>query len=787
MEENKTVSNPITLPVFPNARSVALPSLTMTVNVLNDYGKRLFDSLGPDSHFFCARAYVDNCYADLDKIQYPSVRKVGCVAKVLKITRSDLSYEVQFVGEEIADIAGTEVDKDAGLVRVALNPHEVARREAYELYAMLGKIEAKYEVMRQKYPTLPELPDFSAVEPQNIPFQIIAFLNSTIDTRQVVLESKDPLDRFKICLNELEKLDIDGKIEFELDRAVSSAMDKNQREYVLREKMKAVKGMLKEFDGDDQDAAYEKALSEHADLYPDNIRAKIKSEVQRLKTMPAASQEASVVRTYLDLLISLPWRVSSTDNDDLTEVKTILDEDHYGLKKQKDRILEYLAVKTMTRSLKAPILCLYGPPGVGKTSLGISIARALGRKFVKVSLGGISDESEIRGHRRTYVGALPGKIVQGINKAGVNNPLFLLDEIDKLEGGGYHGDPASAMLEVLDPEQNVSFQDNYLEETFDLSNVLFICTANDLAKIPEPLRDRLELIELNTYTKYEKIHIAREHLIKLELADNGLTDEMISFTDDALDYLIEDYTREAGVRELRRKIGTIMRKFAVKYLENRSFDRLEVTREIVSEYLGKPPFIHTKNLEDSQVGVVNGLAYTQYGGEILPIEVNYFQGKGQLVKTGSLGDVMKESIEIAYSFVKSIAAKYGVPADFFATHDFHIHCPEGATPKDGPSAGVAISIAVLSAVTGVPLRNDVGMTGEVDLRGNSMTIGGLREKSLAAVREHLKKILVPKGNHNDVEELPDEVKSQLEIVEVSKVEDVIPYAFLKELKPQEAQ
>ena len=583
------------------------------------------------------------------------------------------------------------------------------------------------------------------------------------------------------------KLDIDGKIEFELDRAVSTAMDKNQREYVLREKMKAVKGMLKEFDGDDQDAVYEKALNENKDLYPENIQQKIKVEMNRLKTMPAASQEASVVRTYLDLLVEMPWRVSSQDNEDLNNVQKILDEDHYGLVKQKERILEYLAVKAMTKSLKAPILCLYGPPGVGKTSLGVSIARALGRKFVKVSLGGVSDESEIRGHRRTYVGALPGKIVQGIRNAGVNNPLFLLDEIDKLEGGGYHGDPASAMLEVLDPEQNVAFQDNYLEETFDLSNVLFICTANDLSKIPEPLRDRLELIELNTYTKFEKMHIAKEHLINLELKENGIKPEMIEFEDDALDYIIEDYTREAGVRDLRRRIGKIMRKFAVKYLKDNTFNHLVVTRDVVTDYLGKPPFIHTKNLSESQVGVVNGLAYTSYGGEILPIEVNLYPGKGTLIKTGSLGDVMKESMEIAFTYVKSIAQKYGAPADFFETHDFHIHAPEGATPKDGPSAGVAISTAILSAVINKPLRNDVGMTGEVDLRGNSMTIGGLREKSLAAVREHLKLILVPKGNHNDVVDLPEEVKNNLEIIEVSSVEDVIKYAFVEAPQPVEAK
>ncbi len=780
-------NNKVLLPVFPNARSVALPSLKMSISVVNEYGKRLFDSLKEGDYFFFVRSFNDDAFVDVENIKLPATKKTGTICKLISIVKNDVSYTVEFIGDDTADLVDIEIDKDNKIVRAELAPHDNAPREAYEIYARLGKLQAKYDALKSKYPTLPELPDLTDVAPENIPYQLAAFFNSSFDVRQLMIEYTDVIDKMKLCLNEIEKLDIDGKIEFELDRAVSTAMDKNQREYVLREKMKAVKGMLKEFDGDDQDAVYEKALNENKDLYPENIQQKIKVEMNRLKTMPAASQEASVVRTYLDLLVEMPWRVSSQDNEDLNNVQKILDEDHYGLIKQKERILEYLAVKAMTKSLKAPILCLYGPPGVGKTSLGVSIARALGRKFVKVSLGGVSDESEIRGHRRTYVGALPGKIVQGIRNAGVNNPLFLLDEIDKLEGGGYHGDPASAMLEVLDPEQNVAFQDNYLEETFDLSNVLFICTANDLSKIPEPLRDRLELIELNTYTKFEKMHIAKEHLINLELKENGIKPEMIEFEDDALDYIIEDYTREAGVRDLRRRIGKIMRKFAVKYLKDNTFNHLVVTRDVVTDYLGKPPFIHTKNLSESQVGVVNGLAYTSYGGEILPIEVNLYPGKGTLIKTGSLGDVMKESMEIAFTYVKSIAQKYGAPADFFETHDFHIHAPEGATPKDGPSAGVAISTAILSAVINKPLRNDVGMTGEVDLRGNSMTIGGLREKSLAAVREHLKLILVPKGNHNDVVDLPEEVKNNLEIIEVSSVEDVIKYAFVEAPQPVEAK
>lgn len=480
----------------------------------------------------------------------------------------------------------------------------------------------------------------------------------------------------------------------------------------------------------------------------------------------------------MDLLIKLPWKVSSKDNEDIPHVKEVLDEDHYGLEKQKDRILEYLAVKTMTKSLKAPILCLYGPPGVGKTSLAISVAKALNRKFVKFALGGIYDESEIRGHRRTYIGALPGRIITGIANAGTNNPVFLLDEIDKVSGGGIHGDPAAALLELLDPEQNINFEDNYLAMPFDLSNVLFICTANDISQVPAALRDRLELIELNTYTLFEKMNIAKKHLLKQEYELNGLNENLITFEDDAIEFIIDGYTREAGVRELRRKISTIMRKFSVKLLSKEVQTPFVVTKVVVEEFLNKPIFHHTRPLE-GQVGIVNGLAYTSFGGEILPIECNITEGTGQLIRTGNLGDVMKESMQIAFSYVQELAQKYGYGYEYFSKHNFHIHCPEGAVPKDGPSAGVALSLCLLSAITGIPVSSDVAMTGEVDLRGRSMPIGGLREKTLAAVREHMRLVLIPKENHNDYLELPDEVKNNVEIKEVESVEDVVKLAFVR--------
>ena len=597
----------------------------------------------------------------------------------------------------------------------------------------------------------------------------------------MIFEEKDPIEKYRLLINDLDRFNLDSKIEYDIQKQVSDSINKNQREYVLREKMKAVKDQLKEFDGGDKTDAIEKQIDEHPELYPDNIIKRIRSELARLKAMPSGSQEISVSSNYLDLLVHLPWRISSQDNEDLSSVKKILDENHNGLEKQKDRILQYLAVKQLTKSLKAPILCFYGAPGVGKTSLAISIAQALGRKFVKVALGGVSDEAEIRGHRKTYIGAMPGKIISSIEKCGTNNPVFLLDEIDKIDGGGYHGDPASALLEVLDPEQNKNFVDNYLDEPFDLSNVLFICTANDISKIPGPLMDRLEMIELNTYTKFEKMAIAKSHLIELEERDNGIKPGMMEWTDDALDYIIEYYTMEAGVRELRRKIGTIDRKFAVDYLRDPSYNHLKVTPEVVKKYLGAEIFIRERNLSESQVGIINGLAYTDAGGEVLKIEVNTFPGKGQLILTGNLGDVMKEACETALSYVKSIGPDIGINPEFFSNNDIHIHFPESATPKDGPSAGVATVLCIISAITKVRIRNDVAMTGEVDLRGNSMPIGGLREKCNAAAREHIKTVFIPYENHKDRMELPKEIADALNIVEVKKVPEMFSGVFLEDI------
>ena len=593
--------------------------------------------------------------------------------------------------------------------------------------------------------------------------------------KQSLLETTDVNKRLTVLLQVLNQQKVISDVEKKISADVRESTDKSQREYILREKLKAIRKEL----GEDEDASdSESKILERLDNnpYPENIKAKVKSELKRYQMMPQASLESSIIKNYIDTLMDLPWYQNTEDNDDLKHAREILDEDHYGLKIVKDRIVEYLAVKKKTGNLKAPIICLYGAPGVGKTSLGRSIARALNRKFHKVALGGISDEAEIRGHRRTYVGAMPGRIIAGMRKVGVNNPVFLLDEVDKL-ANSYKGDPASALLEVLDPEQNIMFNDNYVEEPFDLSNVLFIATANDISNIPGPLRDRLELIEVSSYTVTEKLHIAKEHLVPKQLKLAGLDINDVKFEDKAILSIIYKYTREAGVRSLERKIASICRKIVVELLNGKKSKKVLVTDKKVREYLGLEPFPEEKKEDLDQIGVVNGLAYTQYGGSILPIETTTYVGKGRLVLTGSLGDVMKESATIALDYIRANAKKYEINNEIFEKNDIHIHFPEGAIPKDGPSAGVAITTALISCLTNQYVRNDVAMTGEVSLRGKAIAIGGLKEKSLAALRSGIKTIIVPVDNKPNVEELPEEVKNGLEIIYMTCVDDALKVAF----------
>ena len=532
------------LSVLPNHKEVGLPDIEMTILATNQYDINLISQLKADDRFVMSFANADNVYGNFEEIILPNVRSVGTICKILEITPVENGIKCKVLGIAVTDLSDFQIDDTSKTVMASCASHMTFDRSESDIYNMLSSFVTHYQGLKRRYPNFPSLPDFtqSVSDSKMLPYHIAAFLNSSPMVKQQILEERDTVNKIKILINDLERFNLDSQIEFNIQQKVSQAIDKNQREYVLREKMRVVKDQLKEFDGDDSADAYQKKIDSNPDLYPENIKKRVKSELSRLKTMPSASQEVSVITNYVDLLVNLPWKISTSDIEDLALVKKTLDKNHYGLEKQKDRIMQYLAVKHLTKSLKAPILCFYGAPGVGKTSLAISIAESLGRKFTKVALGGISDEAEIRGHRKTYVGAMPGKIISSINKCGSNNPVFLFDEIDKINGGGYHGDPASALLEVLDPEQNRFFMDNYLDEPFDLSNVLFICTANDISKIPAPLFDRLEMIELNTYTKFEKVHIAKDYLIPLEEKANGIKEGMMKWTDEALDYIVEYYT-----------------------------------------------------------------------------------------------------------------------------------------------------------------------------------------------------------------------------------------------------
>jgi len=617
------------------------------------------------------------------------------------------------------------------------------------------------------------------ISAEDLSNQLCHYLLVSPSDKERMLEEANITRRLEFLVGLLEQMKNATEIEKSINRRVRDKTDKQQKEYILREKLKATQDELNEVIGENEDDEENEILQKlDSQDYPEEVRKKIKKELQRYKVLPAASLEASMAKTYIDWLVDLPWSIRTEDNDSLENVVKVLDEDHYGLEKVKERIVEYIAVKQMTNSLKAPIICLYGPPGVGKTSLAKSVARALGRKFVKASLGGLYDEAELRGHRRTYVGAMPGKIIKGIKNAGVCNPVFLLDEIDKMASSN-KGDPSSALLEILDPEQNIYFQDNYIEENYDLSNVMFICTANYLQNIPAPLRDRLELIELNSYTDIEKLNIAKSHLIGKQEKANGLKEGKLSFDDEAIQYIIDYYTREAGVRELERQISSICRKAVVEFIKNPKLERIQVTVDQVRKYLGTNKYEYSKKEKSSQVGVVTGLAYTEFGGDILPIEVTYFEGKGELVITGNLGNVMKESATIAIDYVRANAAKYGIDPKFFESHGIHIHVPEGAVPKDGPSAGIALTTAVVSCLTNTKVKSTVAMTGEVNLRGQALPIGGLKEKSLAALRSGLKTILIPRDNSKDISDLPHEVKSKLEIILMDNVDDALAVAFEK--------
>lgn len=598
----------------------------------------------------------------------------------------------------------------------------------------------------------------------------------SLNLRQELLETLEVNARLLKLLEAIEKEKQLMMIENEINQKVRNRVEESQKEYFLRERLRAIKEELGDIPEASSDAdSIREQLEKNP--YPENIKTKVLEELARYEMLPASAGESGVIKSYIDWLMKLPYWQTSTDNDDLNRAEEILEEDHYGLEKVKERILEYLAVKQMTNSLKSPILCLVGPPGVGKTSLAKSVARALDRKFVKMSLGGVHDESEIRGHRRTYLGSMPGRIIQGMKKAGTINPVFLIDEIDKM-ASDYKGDPSSAMLEVLDPEQNALFSDHYIEEPYDLSQVMFIATANYLENIPPALQDRLEIIQLSSYTEQEKVMIAKRHLVPKQAEMNGLKLNQFKMKDDVLLYLVQYYTREAGVRQLERVIGTCARKAVLAILKNNK-KSITVTKKLINQWLGAEKFDYGRKEKKDQVGTVTGLAYTSFGGDILQVEVTHFEGKGKFVLTGKLGDVMKESASIAYDYVRANAKALNINSEVFEKEDIHIHVPEGAVPKDGPSAGVTLTTAIVSSLTNIPVKADLAMTGEVTLRGNVLPIGGLKEKSLAAHRSGIHTILVPKANMKDIDEIPATVKEELTIIPVEHVSQVIEHALVK--------
>ncbi|KEO81154.1 endopeptidase La [Tumebacillus flagellatus] len=684
-------------------------------------------------------------------------------AKILEYLDSDEYYFVEV--EELPEKEEHDPEIDA-LMRAILHQ--------FEQYIKISK-----KITQETLAAVTDIDD-----PGRLADAIASHLTLKIKDKQLILEAVDVKERLekllKILSDEREVIELERKI----NQRVRKQMEKTQKEYYLREQLKAIQKELGEKEGraGEADELREQLAAKQL---PDEVRAKVEKEIERLEKMPSTSAEGSVIRTYIDWMLALPWSEESESEIDIKRAEEVLDEEHYGLEKVKERILEYLAVQALVKKLKGPILCLAGPPGVGKTSLARSIAKALNRKFVRVSLGGVRDEAEIRGHRRTYVGAMPGRIIQGMKTAGESNPLFLLDEIDKMTSD-FRGDPSSALLEVLDPEQNSTFSDHYIETPFDLSNVLFITTANVLHNIPGPLMDRMEVINLSGYTEVEKLHIAKNHLLKKQVENHGLTMEQVEISDDSLYKVIRGYTREAGVRSLERQIAALCRK-AAKQVVSGVAQKVVITPETVEEYLGGERFRFGMAEKENQVGVVTGLAWTSVGGDTLSIEAALYPGKGKLTLTGQLGDVMKESAQAAFTYIRSRSDSLGIDPDFLEKNDIHLHIPEGAIPKDGPSAGISMCTALISAMTGIPVKREVAMTGEITLRGHVLPIGGVKEKSMSAHRAGITTILLPIDNKKDIEDIPESVRDELTIHLVEHMDQVLEHALTRLPVPQTAK
>ncbi|MCI9131408.1 endopeptidase La [Thomasclavelia cocleata] len=766
----------LTLPVVCTRGMIVFPENKLTLDVGRPVSLKALElsTREHDNNII----FVSQINPLVDNPSFDDVYHIGTICKIDRKVRRDSSGTIKLTVIGAKRIKLENFIEKEGAIYSTVTVLEDEFGDRNEEIALVRKTTSYFEQAKRSMPNMP-LDSInrltSGVSASVLADTIGQYLPIDFKQKQQILETVNVNERLLLVASSIESEKVIGEIEETINRKVRESIDENQREYYLREKLKAIKEELGDTVPKEDDAESIREELEN-NPYPQYVREKIEEELRRFETMPAASSEANVVRTYIDWMLKVPWYQETKDVENIQKVEDVLNTDHYGLEKVKERIVEHLAVKQMTQNLKAPIICLAGPPGVGKTSLAKSIARALDRKFVKASLGGVKDEAEVRGHRRTYLGSMPGRIIQSMKKAGVVNPVFLLDEIDKMSSD-YKGDPTSAMLEVLDPEQNSQFSDNYLEEPYDLSKVLFIATANDLGNIPAPLRDRLEIIELSSYTEQEKLMIAKNHLIKKQLEMHGLNSEQLIFEDDAVMTIIRHYTREAGVRDLERLIAKVCRKAVLVILKGKE-KKIIITTEL-EQYLGKAPFEHTKKLDHSQIGVVTGMAYTQFGGDILPIEVNHFQGSGKFIITGQLGDVMKESASIALDYMKANKDKYGLDKIAFDKEDIHIHVPEGAVKKDGPSAGVTLTTAIYSAFKNKPVRNDVAMTGEITLRGNVLPIGGLKEKSISAHRSGIKKIIIPKDNAKDIDDIPKSVQDDLEIVLADHIDTVLEHALVK--------
>ena len=767
-------------PVLPLRDIVVFPHMIVPLFVGREKSVRALEDVMKDDKQILLVTQKNAAQDDPTPADIYSVGTVGTILQLLKLP--DGTVKVLVEGGHRARI--TKFNDNPEFFQAYAEVSEDNVGEERELDALVRTVVTQFEQyikLNKKIPPEVLVSINQIEEPSKLADTVASHMTLKIPEKQELLETEKVSERlgkvYAFMEGEIGVLQVEKRIR----NRVKRQMEKTQREYYLNEQLKAIQKELGEGeDGRDEIAELEEKIKKTK--FSKEARDKAMAEVRKLRSMSPMSAEATVVRNYLDWLLSIPWKKRTKVKKDIALAKEILDADHYGLEKVKERILEYLAVQQRMNKVKGPILCLVGPPGVGKTSLGKSIARATGRNFVRMSLGGVRDEAEVRGHRRTYIGSMPGKVIQGMKKAKASNPLFLLDEVDKL-GADWRGDPSSALLEVLDPEQNSTFNDHYLEVDYDLSDVMFVTTANTL-RMPQPLLDRMEVIRLPGYTEDEKVEIARRHLIPKQMSNHGVKDDEWIISDSALRDLIRLYTREAGVRNLERELANLVRK-AVKEIALGKQGAIRVTRRNLDKFAGVPRYRHSETELEDLVGVSTGLAWTEVGGEILSIEAVTVPGKGKVTSTGKLGDVMKESIQAAEYYVKSRAVDYGIKPTVFEKKDIHVHVPEGATPKDGPSAGVAMVTAIVSVLTGVAIRRDVAMTGEVTLRGRVLPIGGLKEKLLAALRTGIKTVLIPKENVKDLAEIPDNVKRGLEIIPTNSVDEVLEHALVEELTPIE--